>query len=91
MSSSSQDLRTVGAAGRSYVGSGVLVLLLYLLFWLPGFIVNWIYLSAAKRDAAVLGYNPPGRTLLRVEMFLFTLLPLIGGLLLVLAFVMSHQ
>jgi hypothetical protein len=53
----------------------VLVLVLYLTGWFPGLIANLAYLWLARKDAKALGHSPLGRRLLQVEMVLFTVVP----------------
>ena len=64
------------ARQKSYVGAAVLVLLLYCLFYLPGLIVNCLYLDDARKTAKVAGTTPTGVGCLWI-MLLLGLLPLI--------------
>ena len=68
-------LRVLGVTGDSYIGASVLVLVLYLTGWFPGLIANLAYLWLARKDAKALGHSPLGRRLLQVEMVLFTVVP----------------
>ena len=70
-----KDSRVLGVTGGSYIGASVLVLVLYLTLWFPGLIANLAYLWLARKDAKALGHSPLGRRLLQVEMVLFTVVP----------------
>jgi hypothetical protein len=68
-------LRVLGVTGDSYIGASVLVLVLYLTGWFPGLIANLACLWLARKDAKARGHSPLGRRLLQVEMVLFTVVP----------------
>ena len=70
-----KNSRVLGVTGGSYIGASVLVLVLYLTLWFPGLIANLAYLWLARKDAKALGHSPLGRRLLQVEMVLFTVVP----------------
>ena len=55
---------------KSYTGSAVLTFFLYLLFWFPGLIVNFVYLNEAKRMEKVAGQSLPGTGCLSVMLWL---------------------
>lgn len=57
--SSDSNLRTA-AKLKGYTGAAVLTFVLYWLFWLPGFIVNWMYYLEAKRMEKIAGESLPG-------------------------------
>jgi hypothetical protein len=65
-----EDFRQVQASLKSYTGIAILVFVLYLFFWLPGFIVNIIYLREANRMQAVAGHGLPGVGCLTIELVL---------------------
>ncbi len=69
---------------KSYTGSAVLVLILYLVFWLPGFIVNIIFMNEAKKMEKVAGQGLPGTGCL-VFLFWFNIVGIIIGFILWLA------
>jgi hypothetical protein len=58
------------ARAKSYTGPAILVLVLYLLLWLPGFIANILYYSDAKQTQRVAGYPLPGTGCLAVMLWL---------------------
>jgi hypothetical protein len=58
------------ARAKSYTGPAILVLVLYLLMWLPGFIANILYYSDAKQTQRVAGYSLPGTGCLAVMLWL---------------------
>src|SRR5262245_39968562 len=82
--------RTV-ARMKSYTGSAVLVFFLYLLFWLPGFIVNYIYLDEAQKIEKIAGQSLPGTGCLYVMFWLNVIGLILGiacaGLFLILPFI----
>jgi hypothetical protein len=55
---------------KSYTGPSILVLVLYLFLWLPGFIANILYYSDAKRMERIAGYSLPGSGCLAVMLWL---------------------
>ena len=55
---------------KSYTGPSILVLVLYLFLWLPGFIANILYYSDAKRMERVAGHSLPGSGCLTVMLWL---------------------
>jgi hypothetical protein len=58
------------ARAKSYTGPAILVLVLYLLLWLPGFIANILYYSDAKQTQRVAGHPLPGTGCLAVMLWL---------------------
>ncbi|MEW5945296.1 MAG: hypothetical protein AB1742_03775 [bacterium] len=65
----SENERTL-ARMKSYTGAAVLVFVLYWFFWLPGLIVNYIYMKEAERMEKLAGQRLPGTGCLTV-MFAF--------------------
>jgi hypothetical protein len=65
---------------KSYTGPAILVLVLYLFLWLPGFIANILYYSDAKRMERVAGHSLPGAGCLAVMLWL-NLISFVLGLL----------
>lgn len=64
--------RRRAAVARDYTTPAVIALVLYFVFWIPGFIANLVYWSHASRDQALTGHPPQGKGCL--------LALLIGGL-----------
>lgn len=54
------NLEQATARAKSYTSAAVLTFFLYLLFWIPGIIVNMIYLAEAKRMEKTAGVSLPG-------------------------------
>jgi hypothetical protein len=50
---------------RSYVGPAIITMLLYLLLWLPGLVVNIVWLSEARKTERLAGTTLPGVGCLR--------------------------
>ena len=69
--------RRRAAATRSYTTPAVITLILYLFLWLPGFIVNLVYLQNAGRDERMSGYAPEGKGCLTALLWVFTIIPVI--------------
>lgn len=64
---------------RNYVGAAVLTCVLYYVgLWLIGLIVNIIYLSDARRHAAMTGRSPSGTGCLWIVLAVHIALPLIA-------------
>jgi ferric-dicitrate binding protein FerR (iron transport regulator) len=64
------------AEPKSYVNASVVVLVLYFFFWLPGVIVNLIYLNEASEKEKESGQELPGVGGLRAMWLLFGFLPI---------------
>lgn len=78
----SETERTL-ARMKSYTGAAVLVFFLYWLFYLPGLIVNYLYLREAKRMEKVAGQSLPSVGCLSVMLRLnLAAIAIAGGLLL---------
>ncbi len=56
----SDDIEKALARQKSYIGPAVITLILYWLFYVPGLIVNILYMKDAKRIARIAGQNPSG-------------------------------
>jgi len=65
---------------KSYTGSAVLVFFLYWLFYLPGLIVNYMYLQEAKRMEKVAGKSLPGTGCLSVMLWVNVIAIVLGVL-----------
>jgi hypothetical protein len=70
--------RLMGAYSRSFTGSAVLTLVLYLFLWLPGLIANIVFLKEANKVEQLTGKAPEGKGCLLAMLVFFTLL-LLGG------------
>ena len=68
------------ARQKDYIGACVVTFLLYAscFFWIPGVIINIMYLSAARKTRDVSGVEPTGRFGLQLMLFLFFVLPLVA-------------
>ena len=66
------------ARQKDYIGACVVTFLLYCFFWIPGVIINIMYLSAAKKTRDISGVEPTGRFGLQLMFFLFFVLPLVA-------------
>ena len=63
---------------RSFVLPALLTLVGYVLFWVPGAILNWHFLEDARKAERDTGHAPRGMGALRALLWLFVYLPLIG-------------
>lgn len=70
------ELERAMMAQKSYIGASVVVFILYWFFYLPGLIVNAMYLNDASKVAKATGKSPAGRGCLQIMLFL-GLIPLI--------------
>jgi hypothetical protein len=68
MVTNEDDMMRVAARLKSYTGSAVLVFFLYLLFYIPGLIVNVMYYREAKRMQRMAGQGLPGVGCLLAEL-----------------------
>lgn len=60
MSRRDSDLEVALARSKSFTGKAVLAFLLYLLFWLPGFIANVMFCREAQAAERLAGQRLPG-------------------------------
>ena len=67
---------------KSYMGTAVLVLVLYWLLYLPGLIANIVYLAEASRYRATTGQSPDGVGCLWALLWVFLLGPICLGVIL---------
>lgn len=74
------------AATSSYTTAALIVLVLYLICWLPGFVANLVYLGRARRDRAA-GMYPDGIGYLWALLWVFLLIPILVVALMVIAHV----
>jgi hypothetical protein len=63
---------------KDYNVTALIILLLYLLFYLPGLIANIIYWSQARQEAKRIGKNPDGMGCLTALLVVLGALPLLG-------------
>ena len=76
-----QGMGAAMAMQKSYVGTSCLLLfVLYPMFYLPGLIMNIVYLNEAKRIKKLAGIAPTGTGFLSFLLTLFFWLPLFGGI-----------
>lgn len=66
------DLEISTARLKSYTGTAILVFFLYLFFYFPGLIVNYIYYKEAKKMEEKAGTSLPGVGLLSIMMWINT-------------------
>ena len=79
------------APEKSYTNSAALTLILWLLFWPAGLIMNWVYLGEARRTQQVLGRAPEGKGCLTALMIVFFWLPLTVVGVLIIALVVAQN
>lgn len=65
-------------AQESYVGKAWATFFLYLCFWLPGLIMNLVFLSDANKTKRIVGASPSGHGCLVFLLWIFVILPLIA-------------
>lgn len=85
------DYEYIAARQKSYTNSAALTLVLWLLFWPAGLIVNWVYLGEASRTQRVLGRPPEGKGCLTVLIIVFFWLPLTVVVAVVIALVVAQN
>jgi hypothetical protein len=86
-----QNARTAAVAGRSYTTAAVVTFIAYLFFWIPGVIINFMYLNSAKQTEALIGHAPDGIGVLKVMIWVFCYIPIILAVLVVLALLLAHH
>jgi len=82
------EAEQTAARMKSYTGSAVLVFILYLVFWLPGFIVNLMFYNEAKRMQRIAGQGLPGVGCISVMLWL-NVIAIVLGILAVLVLMAS--
>ncbi len=65
------------AAQRSFWMPSAATFVAYLLFWVPGALLNWFFLEEARRTKRVTGVEPPGTGALVFMMWVFVYIPLV--------------
>ena len=74
---SNNDIKKAIHGSRSFIGPAFLTWLLYYVgFYIVGLIVNFAYLSSAKRSKIISGVNPSGRGCLILLIWIYFILPL---------------
>ncbi|MEP7285148.1 MAG: hypothetical protein ABI947_05195 [Chloroflexota bacterium] len=63
---------------RSFTGSAVLTLFMYWFFWLPGLVVNILFLREARQVSRQIGRDPSGTGCLYF-LLIVNLIPILGG------------
>jgi transcription elongation factor Elf1 len=71
-----EDRQTAALARRSFALPAVATLLAYFLFWVPGALLNWYYLSEARRVKRLTRVEPAGLDALTVMMWVLVYVPL---------------
>ncbi|MCL4818308.1 MAG: FHA domain-containing protein [Vicinamibacteria bacterium] len=79
------DLAVALAAQKSFTGHAFLTFALYGFFWLPGVIMNFVFLNEAKGVQKLTGQAPPGMGCLTILLVFCFWIPLILLILAVLA------
>lgn len=69
------ERRQAAMARQSFVLPVVATLAAYLLFWLPGALLNWYFLTEARRVRRMTGVEPSGAGVLAAMMWLFVYIP----------------
>ena len=87
---SSSDVARETARLKSYTGAAVLVFFLYWLFYLPGLIVNWMYVREARQMELIAGQRLPGTGCLSFMLWL-NIIIITLGILAAIVFVASNQ
>ena len=80
------DTERSAARMQSYTGKAILVLVLYLVLWLPGFIANILFHSEARRMEKKAGEGLPGTGCLAPMLYLNLAGFALGALLLACSF-----
>ena len=70
------DFEKAMARQKSYIGPAVITFILYGLFYIPGLIVNLLYMKDARRIAEIAGQKPSGYSCLKV-LFILGVFPFI--------------
>ena len=78
------DLTVALAAQKSFTGRAFFVWFLYWLFWLPGFIMNIVYMNEAGRVKKLTGRSASGSGCLAILFFVHVVIPLAALVLIVL-------
>lgn len=71
------ELAVALAAQKSFTGQAFFVWFLYWLFWIPGFVMNIVYMNEASSVKKITGVSPSGSGCLTFLFFVHVLLPLI--------------
>jgi len=71
------ELAVALAAQKSFGSKAFLCWVMYWFFWLPGFIMNIVYLNEAKQVEQLTGSKPPGKGCLSLLLFVYVTVPLI--------------
>jgi len=61
---------------KSYVGKAVLTLAIYMVIWIVGIILNFVYLGEANKTKRIVGTSPSGHGCLVTLIWLFFYIPL---------------
>jgi hypothetical protein len=75
-----EEHRRAGAATRSFTTPAIITLVLYFVLWIPGFIANIVYWREANNVQKVTGYAPEGKDCLVALLWVFVVLPIVGGI-----------
>lgn len=71
--------RRMMMSSKSFTTPAIITLVLYCVLWLPGLIANIVYWREAKTVERVTGHSPEGKGCLVAMLWVFIVLPLIGG------------
>jgi hypothetical protein len=68
---------------RSYTLQAVIALIMYTLFWIPGLVLNIVFLNQANKDQGETGKAPEGKGCLVWLLWVFGILPVVALVLLI--------
>ncbi len=69
MGMSQDEYARATAQSKSFVSAAVITFILYIFFYIPGLIANWLYYQDAKRTERVAGRSLPGTGCLTFLLF----------------------
>lgn len=78
------ELAVALASQKSYVGAACLTWLLYFLLYIPGLVMNIVYLNEARRTKRMTGQSPSGMGCLVSLLVVYVVLPVVGILVFIL-------
>lgn len=71
------DLQRELASNKSYLTEAVITFIAYAVFWLPGLIINVLFLKDARKTEEIAGHSLPGVGCLQILLFFNIGLPAI--------------
>ncbi len=82
------EAERAAARMKSYSGPAVLVIILYIFLYIPGFIANYLYYKEAQKMQRIAGISLPGQGCLSIMLWLnvvLIVLSILGGVVLLIA------